>query len=66
MTGNVLLLELYFVHVRDHTLVASNNKPPIQNAEILRRPRVVLVVHVQRALELAKKRKLRLKSPADR
>ena len=66
LSGNVLLLELYFVHFRDHTLVASNNKPPIQNAEILRRPRVVLVMHVQRALELAKKGKIRLKSPADR
>ena len=66
LSGNVLLLELYFVHVRDHTLVASNNKPPIQNAEILWRPNVVLVVHVQRALELSKKGKLRFKSPADR
>lgn len=61
LSGNVFLLELYFVHFRDHTLVAGNNKPPIQNAEILRWPSVILVVHVQRALELTKKRKVGFK-----
>ena len=66
MSGYVLLLELYFVHGWDHTLVASDYKTAIQNAEVFRRAGIVLVVHVQSALKLTEERKLLIKGFACR